>query len=89
MKNEKVSIRISREEKNLLEKEGDSKGLSTSEYIRKCIFESHPCEINKQQVGWVLCQMQTAINEILNFGADDEKLAQLEKECVLLWQLLK
>lgn len=89
MKNEKVSIRISKEEKNLLEKEGESKGLSASEYIRKCIFESHPCEINKQQVGRALCQIQTVINETQIFGADDEKIARLNKEVDLIWQLLK
>lgn len=82
-----ISIRLSDDERSLLEEQASKDGLSISRYVRKVIFSNKTSQINVSSVFNVLSEMSTNVNKFKT-GGDSNCIIQIEKGMVELWQIL-
>ena len=82
-----ISIRLSDDERRLLEEQASKVGLNISKYVRKIIFSDKTHQLNVNSVLNILSQMSTNINKFKT-SEDSNLIIPIEKGVNELWQIL-
>lgn len=90
---DRITLRVTKEEKMNIEKSAKDSGLCTSTYLRKVIFNNNNNNNNdesnfKYAVMQSLSRMSTLINKSKLEQEKEAYINTMEKEAYALWQIL-
>ena len=86
---DRITLRVTKEEKMNIEKSAKDSGLCTSTYLRKVIFSNNNDESNlKYTFMQSLSRMSTLINKCKLEQDTAPYINTMEKEAYALWQIL-
>lgn len=84
---EKITLRVTYEEKLLLDEQAKSAGLTLTKYVRSALFDNRTLDKSYYSALQSTVKLSTLLNKYEAYG-EEEHLKSMKKEVDSLWQAL-
>jgi len=87
-RDKKLEIRLSSTELNIIEKNSQKANMKKSDYVRKMLLEEPNFNTNSKPISAILFNMQTLVNQSIQYEDNISYLENLAEEMNKLWLYL-